>query len=98
MSGETEVLRENLPQCPFVHHKAHMTLPMLGPGCRGGKPSTNRLSCGTAYCSTYLLSHYLVRVLDYRFRDPGFDSRALPEREKKSSGSGTGSTQPREYN
>jgi hypothetical protein len=37
----------------------------------------------------------VVRALDYRSRDPGFDSRAL---QKKSSGSGTGSTQPREYN
>jgi hypothetical protein len=37
----------------------------------------------------------VVRVLDYRCRGPGFDSRALQE---KSSGSGTGSTQPREYN
>jgi hypothetical protein len=37
----------------------------------------------------------VVRVLDHRYRGPGFDSRAL---QKKSSGSGTGSTQPREYN
>jgi hypothetical protein len=37
----------------------------------------------------------VVRVLDYRCRGPGFDSRAL---QKKSSGSGTGSTQPCEYN
>jgi hypothetical protein len=37
----------------------------------------------------------VVRVLYYRSTGPGFDSRALP---KKSSGSGTGSTQPREYN
>jgi hypothetical protein len=37
----------------------------------------------------------VVRVLDYWCRGPGFDSRAL---QKKSSGSGTGSTQPREYN
>jgi hypothetical protein len=35
----------------------------------------------------------VVRVLDYR--GPGFNSRAL---RKKSSRSGTGSTQPREYN
>jgi hypothetical protein len=39
----------------------------------------------------------VVRVLGYRSRGPGFDSRALPEK-KISSGSGTGSTQPREYN
>jgi hypothetical protein len=37
----------------------------------------------------------VVRVLDYRCRGPRFDSRAL---QKKSSGSGTKSTQPREYN
>jgi hypothetical protein len=35
----------------------------------------------------------VVRVLDYRYRGPGFDSRALQQ--KKGSGSGMGSTQPR---
>jgi hypothetical protein len=25
LSGETEVLGENLPQCNFVRHKSHMT-------------------------------------------------------------------------
>jgi hypothetical protein len=25
MAGEAEVLRENLSQCRFVHHKSHMT-------------------------------------------------------------------------
>jgi hypothetical protein len=25
MSRETEILRENLPQCHFDHHKSHMT-------------------------------------------------------------------------
>jgi hypothetical protein len=43
----------------------------------------------------YRLCGLVVRVLDYRSRGPGFDSRAL---QKKSSGSGTGSTQLREYN
>jgi hypothetical protein len=43
----------------------------------------------------YRLCGLVVRVIDYRSSGPGFDSQALP---KKSSGSGTGSTQPREYN
>jgi hypothetical protein len=38
----------------------------------------------------------VVRVPGYRSGGPGFNSRALQE--KKSSGSGTGSTQPLEYN
>jgi hypothetical protein len=38
----------------------------------------------------------LVRIPGYRSGGPGFDSRALQE--KKSSGSGTGSTQPLDYN
>jgi hypothetical protein len=38
----------------------------------------------------------VVRVPGYRFRGPGFNFRTLQG--KKSSGSGTGSTQPREYN
>jgi hypothetical protein len=31
LAGETEVLGENLPQYPFVHHKPHM-LPGREPG------------------------------------------------------------------
>jgi hypothetical protein len=42
LTGETEVLGENLPQRHFVHHKSHMSRPDR----RGGKPVTNRLSYG----------------------------------------------------
>jgi hypothetical protein len=49
LTGETEVLGENLPQRHFCQSQ-NPTLPDLGlnPGRRGGKLATNRLSYGTA--------------------------------------------------
>jgi hypothetical protein len=52
LTGETEVLGENLPH----RHTLSTTNPTwldpgLNPGRRGGKPATNRLSYGAAYDS-----------------------------------------------
>jgi hypothetical protein len=58
LEGETEILGENLLQCRFVHHKPHMICPGANPGCRSGKPATNRLSYGTQ-CRSYF-SHFCL--------------------------------------
>jgi hypothetical protein len=49
LTGETEVLGENLPQRHFCpSQKITRPDPGLNPGRRGGKPATNRLSYGAA--------------------------------------------------
>jgi hypothetical protein len=48
ITGETELLGENLPQCCFVHHKPHM-LPGRELGSPRWEATTNRLSYGTAH-------------------------------------------------
>jgi hypothetical protein len=61
LARETEVLGENLPQCPFVPQTPH-ACPEANPGRRGGKPVTNRLSYGTAHDQQYL--HVRKKELD----------------------------------
>jgi hypothetical protein len=52
---------------------------------------------GAAQLIIYRLCGLVVRVLGYRSGGPGSIPGTTREK-KKSSGSGTGSTQPREYN
>jgi hypothetical protein len=65
LTGETEVLGENLPEPTLVHHKIPRAHPGLNAGRRGGKPATNRLIYGAA--KTYLrtpASHRCSNELD----------------------------------
>jgi hypothetical protein len=64
-----EVLGENLPQRQFCPSQNPTWLdPVLNPGCRGGKPATNRLSYGAAMASPWL-SRYGLFVLFPYIRD-----------------------------
>jgi hypothetical protein len=67
LTGETEVLGENLPQrhiCPSQNPT--WPDPGLNPGRRGGKPATNRLSYGAAvdslYRGTLSFSDFAVKI------------------------------------
>jgi hypothetical protein len=62
LAGETEVFGEIVPQRHFVHHKSHLPDPCSNPGRRGGKPATNRLSCGAAYVAD---SKQSLRLTDH---------------------------------
>jgi hypothetical protein len=60
LARQTEVLGENLPQRHFCpSQNPTWPDPGLNPGCRGGKPATNRLSYGglrSSYAHTFTVS------------------------------------------
>jgi hypothetical protein len=58
LAGETEVLGENLHQHHFCpSQNPTWPDPGLNPGCRGGKPATNRLSYGAALYNPMVYNH-----------------------------------------
>jgi hypothetical protein len=72
LAGKTEVLGENLHRRHFVHHKSHLPDPGANPGCRGGKPATNRLSYGAAFSCTYtkilsilIIAFYVTSIVSF---------------------------------
>jgi hypothetical protein len=65
LAGETVVLGENLPQRHFrPSQNPTWPDPGLNPGCRGGKPATNRLSYSAARTYDYVL---LSQIRDYLY-------------------------------
>jgi hypothetical protein len=66
LSGETEVLGENLPQLHFCPSQ-NPTWPDPGsnPGRRGGKPMTTRLSYGAALSDTLMVPFILGHECTY---------------------------------
>jgi hypothetical protein len=65
LAGETELLRENLPQCHFVYRKSEMTSPGANSSHCGGKPATNRLSYGMAWAGLHFCKKNLhARIIN----------------------------------
>jgi hypothetical protein len=56
LTGETEVLGENLPNATLSTTNPTWIDPGANPGLRGERPATNRLSHGTAF-DIYFICH-----------------------------------------
>jgi hypothetical protein len=106
--GKPKKHRERLTELCSNHHMLHMNLPRIkskalsyGMAVLCSYISWNTNISQVSFISTFVVSAdrlcgLVVRVLGYRSGGPG----SIPgtTKKKKSSGSGTGSTQPREYN
>jgi hypothetical protein len=77
--GNRNTRRKPAP-VPLVHHKPHILCPDANPGRRGGKPATNRLSCGTALqwgvtWFVYFSSVYIVEVHKLRYEEGKMENK-----------------------
>jgi hypothetical protein len=66
LTGEAEVLGENLPYCRFGHHKSHMTDLGSKAGRRGGKSATNHLTLKQILLLPFESSDKVLMKLDMR--------------------------------
>jgi hypothetical protein len=61
LTGQTEVLGENLPSATLSTTNPTWIDPGATPGLRGERPATNRLSHGTAYFSYLQLGNVTLK-------------------------------------
>jgi hypothetical protein len=94
LTGEAEVLGENLPQRHFCPSQNPTRSDLgLNPGRRGGKPATYRLSYGAAF-NTYLLTYLRTELSSSREAANCAVIQKIPSNFKEPEGSSPCSQEP----